>query len=115
MVIAPSEYWGESLQANVENMLQTKKKRRQRVRSEGKAVTVKVNERSEANLKKFYNSTNINWTPLEKQLRKWGNLQKRSHMNIARYMEQMFAWAYEFENRDKCSSFLPIYRDFRRS
>ncbi|KAJ5117746.1 hypothetical protein N7448_011378 [Penicillium atrosanguineum] len=74
LVIAPSDYWGKRLQANVENMLQTKKKRHQRVRSEGTAVTVKVNERSQANLEKFYNSTNINWTPVEKQLRKWSNL-----------------------------------------
>ena len=74
LVIPPSDYRGKSLQANVENMLQTKKKRHQRVRPEGTAVTVKVNERSQANLEKFYSSTNIDWTPVEKQLRKWSNL-----------------------------------------
>ena len=74
LVIAPSEYWGKSLQANVENMLQTKKKRYQRVRSEGTAVTVKVDERSQKKLEKFCNSTNIDWAPVEKQLRKWSNL-----------------------------------------
>lgn len=50
LVIAPSDYWGKSLRANVENMLQTKEKRHQRVRSEGTAVTVKVNELSQARL-----------------------------------------------------------------
>lgn len=74
LVIAPSEYWERSLQADVENMLQTKKKRHQRVRSEGTAVTVKVDERSQKKLEKFCNSTNINWAPVEKQLRKWSNL-----------------------------------------
>lgn len=68
------DYWGKSLQANVENMLQTKKKRHQRVRSEGTAITVKVNEQSQRDLENFHNSTNINWTPVEKQLRKWSNL-----------------------------------------
>ncbi|CAI7572660.1 unnamed protein product [Penicillium pancosmium] len=37
----------KSLQANVENMLQTKKKRHQRIRSEGTAAMVKVDERSQ--------------------------------------------------------------------
>lgn len=58
--IAPSDYWGKILQANIENMLQAKKKRHQRVRYEGTAITVKLNERSQANLENFYSSTNIN-------------------------------------------------------
>ncbi|CAG8088749.1 unnamed protein product [Penicillium nalgiovense] len=62
LVISPSDYWGKSLQAKLEDMLQAKKKRHQRVRSEGTAVTVKVDERSQKNLENFYNSTNINWT-----------------------------------------------------
>ncbi|KAJ5808848.1 hypothetical protein N7474_010117, partial [Penicillium riverlandense] len=73
LVIAPSDYWG-TLKADVEEMLQTKKKRHQRVLSEGTAVTISVNDRSQRNLEKFYNSTNINWKPVEKQLRKWSNL-----------------------------------------
>ncbi|KGO69517.1 hypothetical protein PITC_014070 [Penicillium italicum] len=68
------DYWGKILQAKVEDMLQAKKKRHQRVRSEGTAVTVKVDERSQKNLENFYNSTDINWTQVEKQLRKWSNL-----------------------------------------
>ncbi|KAJ5808834.1 hypothetical protein N7474_010103 [Penicillium riverlandense] len=74
LVVAPSDYWEESLKADVEDMLQPKKKRHQRVRSEGTAVTISVNDRSQRNLENFYNSTNINWKPVEKQLRKWSNL-----------------------------------------
>lgn len=55
-------------------MLQAKKKRHQRVKHEDTAITVKLNKRSQANLENFYSSTNINWTPVEKQLRKWSNL-----------------------------------------
>lgn len=70
LVVAPSDYWGRTLKAEIEDMLQTKKKRHQRVRSEGTAITVAVNDRSQRNLEKFYNSANINWKPLEKQLYK---------------------------------------------
>ncbi|KAH1607615.1 hypothetical protein KXX21_005120 [Aspergillus fumigatus] len=74
LVVAPSDYWEEFLKADLENMLQTKRKRHQRVRSEGTAITVSVNDRTQSPLKKFCSSTNINWTPVEKQLRKWSNL-----------------------------------------
>jgi hypothetical protein len=74
LVIAPSDYWGQTLKADLEEMLQTKKKRHQRVRSEGTAITVSVNDRSQRNLEKFYNSANINWKPMEKQLHKWSSL-----------------------------------------
>ena len=59
LIVAPSDYWEEVLKANVERMLQTKKKRHQRVRSEGTAVTVSVNDRSLEDLEKFYHSTDI--------------------------------------------------------
>jgi hypothetical protein len=39
-VVAPSDYWGKNLKADLENMLQTKRKRHQRVWSEGTAITV---------------------------------------------------------------------------
>ncbi len=59
LVVAPGEYWEETLKTEVEDMLQMKKKRHQRVRSKGTAVTMKVNDRSQRNLEKFYNSTNV--------------------------------------------------------
>lgn len=74
LVVAPSEYWEGSLKASLEEMLQTKKKDRQRVRPEGTAITVSVDDRSQRDLEKFCGSTSINWAPVEKQLRKWSNL-----------------------------------------
>lgn len=46
LVVAPSEYWEETLKADVEDILQTKRKRHQSVRSKDTAVTMKANDRS---------------------------------------------------------------------
>lgn len=79
------------MKASLEDMLQTKKKRNQRVRSEGTAITVSVDERS---LKeKFYNSTNIGWTPVEKQLRKWSNLHR-----IGKTLRVIIAFHYGYDD-----------------
>jgi hypothetical protein len=63
LVIAPSDYWVESLQADVQNMPQTKII----VTSELDLVTVKVYERPRGNLEVFFNSTR---TSVENQLHK---------------------------------------------
>ncbi|EZF29621.1 hypothetical protein H101_06714 [Trichophyton interdigitale H6] len=74
LVVAPSEYWEDFLREALENMLQTKRKRNQQVRPESTAIKVSVNDRTQGNLEKFYSSTDINWIPVEAQLRKWSNL-----------------------------------------
>ena len=53
LFVAPSDYWEEVLKADVDDMLRTKKKRHQRVRSEGTDITVSVNERSLKDLRKI--------------------------------------------------------------
>ncbi|KAJ5588708.1 hypothetical protein N7537_011386 [Penicillium hordei] len=73
LVVSPADYWVKTLKLAVEEMLQMKKKNGQRVRSEGTAVTVKVDSRCQKNLERFFPST-IDWKPVEKQLRKWSNL-----------------------------------------
>ncbi|KAJ6050550.1 uncharacterized protein N7446_010659 [Penicillium canescens] len=95
LVVAPSEYWKETLKAGVEDMLQMKKKRHQRVRSEGTAVTMKSNDQSQRNIEKFYNSTNIDWKPVEKQLRKWSNL-----LRIGKKLTIVIAFNYRSEDED---------------
>jgi molybdopterin-guanine dinucleotide biosynthesis protein A len=73
LLYLPAIYWEEFLKADLENMLQTKRKRHQRVQSESTAITVSVNDRTQSPLENC-SSININWIPVEKQLRKWSNL-----------------------------------------
>ncbi|KAJ5367880.1 hypothetical protein N7541_001821 [Penicillium brevicompactum] len=73
LVVSPADYWVKTLKRAVEELLRMKKKSGQRVRSEGTAVTVKVDSRCQKNLERFFPST-IDWKPVEKQLRKWSNL-----------------------------------------
>ncbi|KMU74832.1 hypothetical protein CISG_00762 [Coccidioides immitis RMSCC 3703] len=73
LVVTPSDYWTEILKPKMESSLHVKR-RNQRVRSDGTDIVVSVNDRSQNNLEKHYNSTNIDWTPVERQLRRWSNL-----------------------------------------
>jgi organic radical activating enzyme len=98
LVVAPSEYWDETLKA-VGGMLQMKKKRHQRVRSEGTDITIKSNDRSQRKIEKFYDSTNIDWKPVEKQLRKWSNL-----LRIGKKLTIVIAFNYRSEDDDQSTS-----------
>lgn len=76
-----------------------KKKRHQRVRSEGTAITMKSNDRSQKNIEKFCNSTNIDWKPVEKQLRKWSNL-----LRIGKKLTIVIAFNYRSEDDDNSAT-----------
>lgn len=54
--------------------MQRKKARNQRVRSDDTTVVVAVNERSQRDLTKHFEGTDIDWTPIETQLLRWENL-----------------------------------------
>jgi len=99
LVVAPSEYWEDALKADVENMLQMKKKRHQRVRFEGTDITMKSNDRFQRKIEKFCNSTNIDWKPVEKQLRKWSNL-----LRIGKKLTLVIAFNYRSEDDDQSTS-----------
>ncbi|KAL4951760.1 hypothetical protein BDW69DRAFT_201237 [Aspergillus filifer] len=71
--VAPSQFWERYLKADLDNMVQTKRKPNQRVQSE----------------KQFYNSTTIDWTPMERQLYKWSNL-----LRIAKKLTVSIAFSY---------------------
>lgn len=73
LVVAPSEYWEKCLKQKVEELVHMKKRNR-RVRLEDTAIVVSINHRNQGPLEKLYNSTNIDWKPVERQLRKWSNL-----------------------------------------
>ncbi|CAI7613187.1 unnamed protein product [Penicillium pancosmium] len=96
LIVAPSEYWDGTLKVNVEDMLQMKKKRSQRVRSEGTAVTVSVNDKSLKDFEKFYSSTHIDWKPVEKQLRKWSNL-----LRMGKKIRVLIAFNYGHDDDDQ--------------
>ena len=73
LVVPPSEYWEKHLKQKIEELVHMKKRNR-RVRSEDTAIVVSVNHRNQGPLEKLYNSTNIDWKPVESQLHKWSNL-----------------------------------------
>lgn len=64
---------GAILKPKIEELVHVKKRNR-RVRSEDTAIVVTVNHRNQGQLEKLYKSTNIDWKPVERQLRKWSNL-----------------------------------------
>ncbi|KAH8435047.1 uncharacterized protein LDX57_012676 [Aspergillus melleus] len=92
LVVAPSEYWEESLKVDADVMLRTKKKRHKRVRSEGTDITVSVDDRSQKDFEKFYPS-DINWTLVEKQLCKWSNL-----LRIGKKISVTIALNYRYDD-----------------
>ncbi|KAJ5927153.1 hypothetical protein N7516_008926 [Penicillium verrucosum] len=103
LVVAPGEYWQETLKADVEGLLQMKKKSHQRVRSEGTDITMKSNDRSQRKIEKFHRSTNIDWKPVEKQLRKWSNL-----LRIGKKLTIAIAFNYRSEDDDQSTSEGPM-------
>ncbi|KAL4863057.1 hypothetical protein BDV12DRAFT_189930 [Aspergillus spectabilis] len=66
--------WERYLKADLDNMVQTKRKANQRVRSESTIIKVDVDDRKPCPLEQFHNATTIDWTPVERQLCKWSNL-----------------------------------------
>ncbi|KAL4918747.1 hypothetical protein BDW62DRAFT_217518 [Aspergillus aurantiobrunneus] len=64
LVVAPSQYWKKYLQADLDNMVQTKRKPNQRVQPESTTIKVEVNDRKQCPLEQFDNGTKIKWTPL---------------------------------------------------
>ncbi|KAL4744306.1 hypothetical protein BDW72DRAFT_209112 [Aspergillus terricola var. indicus] len=89
LVVAPSQYWEKYLQADLDNMVQTKRKPDQRVRPESTTIKVEVNDRKQCPLEQFDNGTQIKWTPVEKQLCKWSNM-----LRIAKKLTVSIAFSY---------------------
>ncbi|KAH1971260.1 hypothetical protein KXV92_007769 [Aspergillus fumigatus] len=98
LVIAPSDYWKESLKAKMENLLHVKRRNR-RIRSEGTAIVVSVNDRSQNDLEKHYHSTNIDWAPVERQLRRWSNL-----LRMGKKLRVVISFNYGRDDTDDMST-----------
>lgn len=99
LVVAPSAYWEKYLKPALDNMVQTKKKPNHRVRSESTTIKASVNERRQCPLEDFYNSTNIDWTPMERQLCKWSNL-----LRIGKRLTLKIAFSFKQDDNGHGSS-----------
>jgi hypothetical protein len=61
----------------LEKLLEGKTARKGRVRPGDTSIVVSVNDRSQRNLTKRYNNLDIDWTTVENQLLRWGELFRR--------------------------------------
>jgi hypothetical protein len=71
LVLEPAAYWEHFLEAKLKNALLRKERP---LTSEDTTVAVSVTERSERDLMKQFDDTNIDWAVIQKQLLAWGEL-----------------------------------------
>jgi hypothetical protein len=69
----PSSYW-QTIKEKAENAVQRKINSKQRVRVDDTTVVVCVNDRSQRDLTKNFEKTDVDWTAIERQLLMWENL-----------------------------------------
>jgi hypothetical protein len=74
VVLAPSAYWGLFLQPKLEKLLYKKLAKNRPVKSEDTNIVVSVTERSQRDLTKRFDDTDIDWRVVERQLVAWGEL-----------------------------------------
>jgi hypothetical protein len=74
VVLAPDIYWRKLLQPKLEKLLCKKLAKNRLVKSEDTNVVVSVNDRSQRDLTKRFDDTDLDWTVIERQLLKWARL-----------------------------------------
>ena len=74
LVLAPSFYWPLVLRPKLDKLLRKKVSSNKRVVPDDTCVVISITKRSERDLTKRFNETEIDWPVIEKQLMAWGEL-----------------------------------------
>ena len=74
VVLAPGSFWLLVLQPKLEKLLCKKLPKNRPIKSEDTNIVVSVTERSQRDLTKRFDDTDIDWAVVEKQLVKWAEL-----------------------------------------
>ena len=108
VVVAPASYWRLILKPKLKKLLCKKLAKNRPIKSEDTNVVVSVTERSQRDLTKRFDDTDIDWGVVERQLLKWAELfraGKKLRLNFSfNYMETSQLLATSSRKADKRGS-----------